>query len=54
MSKFVVGQMATFKGYSETPEDGQDFLVEGQELRVPDVKLPKGAELSGTDWEARS
>lgn len=37
MSKFVVGQMATFKGYSETPEDGQDFLVEGQEYEIAEV-----------------
>ena len=37
MSKFVVGLMATFKGYSETPEDGQDFLVEGQEYEIAEV-----------------
>ncbi len=37
MSKFVVGRMATFKGYSETPEDGQDFLVEGQEYEIAEV-----------------
>jgi hypothetical protein len=29
--------MATFKGYSETPEDGQDFLVEGQEYEIAEV-----------------
>ena len=37
MGKFVVGEMATFKGYSETPEDGQDFLVEGEQYEIAEV-----------------
>lgn len=37
------GDKVIFKGYEETPEDGEDLLVEGQEYEVAEVNKDEGS-----------